>query len=120
MMSISQASSMGSYLKTSNSNSRSSADSKDTTTASSATSGNNGSGGGAGGAIGDDEKEDYKEEKEEGEYDMSTLPAHACKYCGIHNPASVVKCNTCRYDMRTNSFHCFDHLNSMTHLTISR
>lgn len=23
------------------------------------------------------------------------LPAHACKYCGIHSPASVVKCVTC-------------------------
>lgn len=28
-------------------------------------------------------------------YDMSALPPHACKYCGIHTPASVVKCNTC-------------------------
>ncbi|KAI9209642.1 ATP dependent helicase [Polychytrium aggregatum] len=23
------------------------------------------------------------------------LPAHSCKYCGIHNPASVVKCTSC-------------------------
>ncbi|CAO3643203.1 unnamed protein product [Cunninghamella blakesleeana] len=23
------------------------------------------------------------------------LPPHACKYCGIHSPASVVKCVTC-------------------------
>jgi regulator of nonsense transcripts 1 len=29
------------------------------------------------------------------EYDFSNLPEHACKYCGIHNPASVVKCNLC-------------------------
>ena len=29
-------------------------------------------------------------------YDMTALPPHACKYCGIHTPASVVKCNTCQ------------------------
>ena len=28
-------------------------------------------------------------------YDMANLPPHACKYCGIHTPASVVKCNIC-------------------------
>lgn len=34
-------------------------------------------------------------EEESLEYDLNRLPPHACKYCGIHNPASVVKCNTC-------------------------
>lgn len=29
------------------------------------------------------------------EYDLSNLPVHACRYCGIHNPASVVRCNIC-------------------------
>ena len=24
------------------------------------------------------------------------LPEHACKYCGIHDPASVVFCNLCK------------------------
>jgi hypothetical protein len=28
-------------------------------------------------------------------YDMKSLPPHACKYCGIHSPASVVKCAIC-------------------------
>lgn len=28
-------------------------------------------------------------------YDMRKLPEHACRYCGIHNPATVVKCMTC-------------------------
>jgi len=28
-------------------------------------------------------------------YDPATLPPHACSYCGIHTPASVVKCNIC-------------------------
>ncbi|KAI8376540.1 RNA helicase-domain-containing protein [Radiomyces spectabilis] len=27
--------------------------------------------------------------------DERDLPSHACKYCGIHSPASVVKCVTC-------------------------
>ena len=31
-----------------------------------------------------EDEEDYNEEAE--------LPEHACVYCGIHNPASVVKC----------------------------
>jgi regulator of nonsense transcripts 1 len=26
---------------------------------------------------------------------MKKVPPHACKYCGIHNPSSVVKCNAC-------------------------
>jgi regulator of nonsense transcripts 1 len=25
-------------------------------------------------------------------YDFNNLPAHACAYCGIHDPESVVKC----------------------------
>ena len=29
-------------------------------------------------------------------YDFSTLPPHACRYCGIHSPASVVKCSGCQ------------------------
>jgi regulator of nonsense transcripts 1 len=27
--------------------------------------------------------------------EQETLPAHACCYCGIHSPESVVKCSTC-------------------------
>ncbi len=27
-----------------------------------------------------------------GSYDEASLPAHACSYCGIHAPASVLKC----------------------------
>ncbi|KAF9428708.1 ATP-dependent helicase NAM7 [Podila epigama] len=27
---------------------------------------------------------------------LTELPPHACKYCGIHSPASVVKCETCK------------------------
>ncbi|KAG0018355.1 ATP-dependent helicase NAM7 [Entomortierella chlamydospora] len=27
---------------------------------------------------------------------LTELPPHACKYCGIHSPSSVVKCETCK------------------------
>lgn len=37
----------------------------------------------------------FEDNDEEGEYDFTQLPEHHCRYCGIHNPASVVKCTTC-------------------------
>lgn len=37
----------------------------------------------------DDDEED--DEDEEGKNDVE-LPAHACRYCGMHDPASVVRC----------------------------
>ena len=46
----------------------------------------------------DDTKEDRVEEAEDASlqpYDFTALPAHACRYCGIHSPSSVVKCNDC-------------------------
>ncbi|EPZ33698.1 Regulator of nonsense transcripts-like protein [Rozella allomycis CSF55] len=39
---------------------------------------------------------DDEEEVEEEGFDFSDLPAHCCKYCGIHNPKSVLKCLTCQ------------------------
>ncbi|OAL71536.1 hypothetical protein A7D00_4440 [Trichophyton violaceum] len=43
------------------------------------------------------------------------LPAHACGYCGIHNPSSVVKCLTCNKWFcsargNTSSSHIVNHL----------
>ena len=43
------------------------------------------------------------------------LPAHACAYCGIHNPSSVVKCLTCAKWFcsargNTSSSHIINHL----------
>jgi regulator of nonsense transcripts 1 len=29
------------------------------------------------------------------EYDLYQLPSHACRYCGVHDPACVVKCAQC-------------------------
>ncbi len=33
------------------------------------------------------------EEDEEEMYNIIDLPKHACAYCGIHDPASVLLCN---------------------------
>lgn len=42
----------------------------------------------------------FEEEDDEGGGGSSSyvkeLPAHACKYCGIHDPATVVMCNNCK------------------------
>ena len=52
----------------------------------------------------DDTKEDKAAEEAEDAslqpFDFATLPPHACRYCGIHSPSSVVKCNDC------NSWFC--------------
>lgn len=46
--------------------------------------------------LGDDgEAGEAGEASESTTYDFSTLPAHHCRYCGIHTPSSVVKCNVC-------------------------
>lgn len=41
------------------------------------------------------EEEDDEEEEEEIAFENQDLPPHACKYCGIHDPATVVFCNLC-------------------------
>jgi hypothetical protein len=48
--------------------------------------------------VGDDfdvDHEEHAEHADDSTYDIKSLPPHACKYCGIHSPASVVKCNIC-------------------------
>ncbi|KAJ3215809.1 ATP-dependent helicase NAM7 [Dinochytrium kinnereticum] len=49
------------------------------------------------GVFDKDEDEEYldRDEDEESHVDFKDLPEHACKYCGIHSPASVVKCLQC-------------------------
>ncbi|EDV33574.1 uncharacterized protein Dana_GF21587 [Drosophila ananassae] len=37
-----------------------------------------------------------EEDDEAGSSYVKELPAHACKYCGIHDPATVVMCNNCK------------------------
>ncbi|KAH8237739.1 hypothetical protein KR038_010270 [Drosophila bunnanda] len=39
----------------------------------------------------------FEEEDDDGGSSyVKELPAHACKYCGIHDPATVVMCNNCK------------------------
>jgi regulator of nonsense transcripts 1 len=42
---------------------------------------------------------EYEEESEQEDeiipYDMNSLPEHACKYCGIHDPGCVARCTCC-------------------------
>jgi len=58
------------------------------------------------------------------EYDMNNLPEHACKYCGIHNPCSVVKCNACNKWFcnsrgNTSGAHIINHLVRAKHKEVS-
>jgi hypothetical protein len=51
-----------------------------------------GAGDGAAGTVELDFKETFDEDALIDEEAPKELPAHACIYCGIHNPASVVRC----------------------------
>jgi len=47
-------------------------------------------------------------EDDNNEYSKKDTPQHTCKYCGIHNPACIVRCNasSCRkwfYNSRVNT-----------------
>ncbi len=72
-----------------------------------------------GGDAGDEE-----EAEQVVEYDFSTLPEHHCKYCGIHNPASVVKCNLCNKWFcnnrgNTSGAHIINHLVRAKHKEVT-
>lgn len=61
------------------------------------------------------EEDDDDEEEIIGPYQWDQLPEHACRYCGIHNPLSVVKCvNTgkwfCNCRGSTSGAHIIQHL----------
>jgi len=51
-----------------------------------------GAGDGAAGTVELDFKETFDEDALIDEEAPKELPAHACIYCGIHDPASVVRC----------------------------
>ena len=38
----------------------------------------------------------FEEDDEDAVLPNEELPAHACKYCGIHEPSTVVMCNICK------------------------
>eukprot|EP00053_Salpingoeca_punica_P018610 m.183108 g.183108 ORF g.183108 m.183108 type:complete len:1045 (+) comp17467_c0_seq2:72-3206(+) len=59
--------------------------------------------------------EDEEDEADEEGFVMSKLPAHACRYCGIHDPASVVYCTGsqkwfCNSRGNTSGSHIVNHL----------
>ena len=76
-----------------------------------------------------DENDHEEEEKVEivREYDLSnpdSLPEHHCRYCGIHNPASVVKCNLCNKWFcnsrgNTSGAHIINHLVRAKHKEVT-
>ncbi|KAL4227542.1 ATP-dependent helicase NAM7 [Mactra antiquata] len=57
----------------------------------------------------------FEEEEEEEQFYMKDLPKYACSYCGIHDPACVVHCNTtkkwfCNGRGNTSGSHIINHL----------
>lgn len=59
-----------------------------------------------GGAGGEKEESELAFDDEDDALDV-TLPEHACSYCGIHNPACVVRCNA------TGKWFCNSRANSL-------
>lgn len=59
-------------------------------------------------------------------YNRKELPDHACRYCGIHNPACVVRCNApscrkwfCNSRGNTSGSHIINHLVKAKHKEVS-
>ncbi|KAH3677081.1 hypothetical protein WICMUC_001836 [Wickerhamomyces mucosus] len=80
----------------------------------------------------DEDDEDEDDEDEDSEYleieeqnQITKLPDHACSYCGIHTPASVVKCVTCNKwfcngkSGNSSSSHIITHLVMSKHNTVA-
>jgi len=69
----------------------------------------------------------FEEADEEGfEKSLKDLPEHACRYCGIHNPACVVRCNFgscrkwfCNGRGNTSGSHIINHLVRAKHKEVS-
>jgi len=65
-------------------------------------------------------------EEEPLEFSSRELPEHACRYCGIHNPACVVRCNFpscrkwfCNGRGNTSGSHIINHLVRAKHKEVS-
>jgi len=65
-------------------------------------------------------------EEEIPDYTRKELPEHACRYCGIHNPACVVRCNFpscrkwfCNSRGNTAGSHIINHLVRAKHKEVS-
>lgn len=71
-----------------------------------------------------DEEDDEDFEDEEGRphhhYDDIDLPEHACSYCGIHTPTSVVKCESCNKWFCNGKSENGSSAHIITHLVLSK
>lgn len=72
------------------------------------------------------EEEDDDDEAEEDDlaFENQDLPAHACKYCGAHDPATVVFCNMCKRWFcngrgHTSGSHIINHLVRAKHKQVT-
>ncbi|CAG0889384.1 unnamed protein product [Cyprideis torosa] len=64
------------------------------------------------------------EDEDEENYYTKELPAHACRYCGIHDPNCVVMCNVCRKWFcngrgNTSGSHIINHLVRSKHKEVT-
>ena len=69
----------------------------------------------AAGPVDDVEESSPDGPEELQEYDFSTLPEHACNFCGVHNPLSVAQCVSskkwfCNSRGGTSASHLVQHL----------
>ncbi|XP_076041581.1 upf1 RNA helicase isoform X2 [Oratosquilla oratoria] len=66
----------------------------------------------------------FEEEEEENAFYAKELPEWACRYCGIHDPSSVVMCNVCHKWFcngrgNTSGSHIINHLVRAKHKEVS-
>ncbi|KAL1454067.1 hypothetical protein WDU94_010357 [Cyamophila willieti] len=67
----------------------------------------------------------FEEEEDDGnEFFNKELPPHACKYCGIHDPAYVIMCNICKKWFcngrgHTSGSHIINHLVRAKHKEVT-
>jgi len=72
----------------------------------------------------DNETKAENDDDEVREYDFSKLPEEHCRYCGIHNPACLVRCNICKkwfcnHRGNTSGAHIVNHLVRAKHKDVS-
>lgn len=66
----------------------------------------------------------FEEEDDESVLPAQELPQHACKYCGIHEPSTVVMCNICKKwfcngQGSTSGSHIINHLVRAKHREVT-
>lgn len=69
-------------------------------------------------------EEEEEDEEEEIAFENQDLPPHACKYCGCHDPGTVVFCNMCKRWFcngrgHTSGSHIINHLVRAKHKQVT-